>query len=222
MLKHFVKSFLGISFFFVFMFIAAGKINYFEGWIYFAISIFGLAINIATTKNNDELISERAKPGTNTQSWDKKILGFSALLTILSYIIAGLDSGRFNWSGSFDFRITTLGVFLVIAGQIIFAIAKYQNNFFSSVVRIQTDRNHKVCDRGLYKFVRHPGYLGMTLAWIGFPLVLNSIYSSIPVLMAITLLIIRTNLEDKFLSKELIGYKQYMKKTKYRIIPFVW
>lgn len=221
-LKHFTKSFLGISFFFVIMFLAAGKINYLEGWIFFVVSIFGLLINIVTTKNNNELISERSNPGANMQSWDKKILEFLAILTILSYIVAGLDSGRFNWSHPFDFRITLLGILLTITGQTIFAVAKYQNNFFSSVARIQTERNHAVCNRGLYKFIRHPGYLGMILSWMGFPLILNSIYSSIPVVLAIILLIIRTHLEDKFLSKELLGYKEYLKKTKYKILPYIW
>lgn len=222
MFKHFIKSFLGILFFFVFMFIAAGRIDYLEGWIYFAASLFGLVINAAATKNNDELIQERSNPGSNTQPWDKKILGTLALITIISYVVAGLDSGRFNWSPHFDIIITVSGILVMVAGQIIFTAAKYQNNFFSSVARIQTERNHAVCDRGLYKIVRHPGYFGMILSWIGFPLVLNSIYSSIPVMTAIILLLIRTNLEDNFLSNELAGYKEYRQKTKYRILPFIW
>jgi protein-S-isoprenylcysteine O-methyltransferase Ste14 len=204
------------------MFIAAGKINYLEGWLYFAISMFGLVINIVSTRNKDELISERSAPGANTQAWDKKILGGLAILTIISYAIAGLDSGRFHWSAPFNSYVIVAGVLLVISGQIIFAVAKYQNNFFSSVVRIQGERKQNVCDQGLYKFVRHPGYLGMVLSWIGFPLVLNSIYSSIPVFLAIIVLIIRTSLEDRFLRKELVGYEEYMRKTKYRMIPFVW
>lgn len=220
--KHFTKSFLGILFFLILMFLAAGKINYPNGWIFFAVSIFGLVLNIATTKSKNELISERSKPGANTQSWDKKILGLLALVTIVAYVIAGLDSGRFNWSPHFDFRIIILGILFMVAGQIIFAVAKYQNNFFSSVARIQTERQHQVYDQGLYKFIRHPGYFGMILSWLGFPLVLNSAYSAIPVLLAIILLIARTKLEDKFLANELAGYKEYMRKTKYRILPFIW
>ncbi len=204
------------------MFIAAGKINYPQGWIYFAISVFGLMINIITTKSNSELIAERSSPGSSIQSWDKKILGLSAIVTILSYIVAGLDSGRFNWSGYFDLKITILGALLVITGQIIFTTAKYQNNFFSSVVRIQKERSHTVCNRGLYKYIRHPGYSGMMLSWIGFPLVLNSAYSAIPVLLGIILLIVRTRLEDIFLSSELTGYREYMKTTKCKILPFIW
>jgi protein-S-isoprenylcysteine O-methyltransferase Ste14 len=221
-LKHFVKSFLGISFFFVLLFIAAGRVGYIQGWIYFTLSVFGLLINIASTKNKDDLISERSKPGANVQPWDKKILGLLAILTIIAYIVAGLDSGRFGWSAPFDIRMIVLGALLMIAGQVIFAVAKYQNAFFSSIARIQAERSHQVCNRGLYKFVRHPGYLGMILSWLGFPLILNSVYCSIPVLLAIILLIIRTNLEDKFLARDLSGYKEYMLKTRYRLLPAVW
>lgn len=222
MLKHFTKSFLGIIFFFVFMFIAAGKINYIFGWIYFVLSIFGLIINIITTKNNPDLLSERSTPKENVPAWDKKILGLLALLTIISYVVAGLDSGRFNWSPLFDIKIYLLGVFLTMLGQLIFAIAKYQNNFFSSMARIQTDRHHTICYTGLYKFVRHPGYLGMILSWLGFPIVLNSIYSILPVLLSIILISLRTNLEDKLLSQELKGYTAYRQKIKYHLIPFIW
>lgn len=221
-LKHFIKSLLGIALFFVFLFLAAGKINYFQGWLYFAISFFGLVINLVFTKNKDELLNEREKPGANTQSWDKKILGLLAIVTIVAYLVAGLDSGRFHWSGYFDISLTGLGILLVFAGQIIFAVAKYQNNFFSSVARLQTERNHQVCEHGLYKLIRHPGYSGMILSWLGFPLVLNSWYSFIPALMAIILLIGRTSLEDKFLISELTGYKEYSQKTKYRLVPLGW
>ncbi len=220
-LKYFLKSFSGILFFFIILFIAAGEINYHEGWLYFSLSFFGLILNIVATKNN-ELMGERSKPGLNAKSWDKKILGGLAILTIISYLVAGLDSGRFNWTTPFDVKITAVGILLMISGQTLFTIAKYQNNFFSSVVRIQMERAQTVCDRGLYRFIRHPGYLGMILSWIGFPIILNSVYSSIPVVIAIVFLIIRTGLEDNLLSKELTGYKEYKKKTKYRLIPLIW
>jgi protein-S-isoprenylcysteine O-methyltransferase Ste14 len=221
MSKHFFKSFLGISFFFIFLFLAAGRIDYWQGWLYYGVSMLGLAINFFTSKNAD-LIQERDKPGADVQNWDKKILGLLALLTVIAYVIAGLDSGRFFWTAPFSAGLIALGVSLSLAGQIIFAVAKYQNNFFSSVVRHQKDRNHQVCDRGLYKIVRHPGYLGMIIPWVGFPLILNSLYSIVPALLGMILLIVRTSLEDQFLAKELAGYKEFQQQTKYRLFPFIW
>jgi len=89
-------------------------------------------------------------------------------------------------------------------------------------MRIQNDRGHTVCETGPYRFVRHPGYLGMIITWIGFPLLLGSVWSIIPIVFAIILLLGRTSFEDKTLNKELKGYSQYVQKTRYKLFPELW
>jgi protein-S-isoprenylcysteine O-methyltransferase Ste14 len=89
-------------------------------------------------------------------------------------------------------------------------------------VRIQKDRGHVVCDKGLYKIVRHPGYLGMIISLMGLPLITTSTWSIIPTLIAIILLLIRTSFEDKTLTDELDGYIEYTRKTRNKLIPLVW
>jgi protein-S-isoprenylcysteine O-methyltransferase Ste14 len=217
-----MKSLLGISLLLSIIFIAAGKLNYQEGLTYAGLSILGFLVNILTTKENEGLIEERSKPGPDVKTWDKKILGIMAMLTVITYVIAGLDSGRFGWSPSLGQEINVIGIILIIIGQLIFATAKYQNDFFSSVSRIQKDRKHQVCNRGLYSIMRHPGYLGMIISWIGFPLVMNSIYSFLPVTLSIITIMVRTRLEDNMLMEELDGYKDYAKRIRYRIIPLIW
>ena len=93
---------------------------------------------------------------------------------------------------------------------------------FSSTVRIQTDRNHTVCDTGLYKIVRHPAYLGSLIQTLGFPLMFGSKWSIIPVSFSTVLLLIRTHLEDRTLMSELNGYQEYATKTKSKLIPGLW
>lgn len=221
-IKYFFKSFIGVMIFNSIIFIAAGKLSYVEGLTYLFISTLGLVLNVISMKNKEELMAERSKPGENIKSWDKKILGLSALMTIITYIIAGLDSGRFNWSPKFQLQYLIIGIIITLVGQISFLVAKNQNKFFSSVARIQTERNHSVCDTGVYKIVRHPGYFGMIISWLGFPLVLGSLFSIIPVIISITLIIIRTQLEDKMLTEELLEYKDYSKKTNFKLIPLIW
>ncbi|MBS1651083.1 MAG: isoprenylcysteine carboxylmethyltransferase family protein [Bacteroidetes bacterium] len=167
-------------------------------------------------------MNERSKVGENAKSWDKKILGISALIYLLNVILAGLDAGRFQWSPTFNWSFYATGIILSIAGQIIFLTARNQNNYFSSIVRIQTDREHKVCDTGLYKIVRHPGYLGMTISLLSVPFITGSIWSFVTTFIAVILLFIRTYLEDKMLMDELKGYKEYAEKTKYKLIPKIW
>jgi protein-S-isoprenylcysteine O-methyltransferase Ste14 len=138
------------------------------------------------------------------------------------YVIAGLDSGRFHWSPDFHWSLSLIGIILTASGQLLFLAAQKQNKFFSSTVRIQTDREHTVCETGLYKIVRHPAYMGSIIQLIGYPLLFGSLWSIIPVAILIILHLIRTYLEDKTLTSELRGYPEYSLKTRYKIVPYIW
>jgi protein-S-isoprenylcysteine O-methyltransferase Ste14 len=170
-IRLFVKSFSGILFFILILFVSAGRMNYYQGWIYSAMSLFGMSMDFALTGNDIELLRERSKPPRDAKEWDKRILKLSALITIMAFVVAGLDSGRYQWSPRLHWGICLLGIVVMFAGQVLFLISKKINKFFSSVVRIQSDRGHTVCETGLYRVVRHPGYLGMITSWFGFPLV---------------------------------------------------
>lgn len=220
--KLLMKGFVTNLVFSAILFICAGRINYTQGWIFLSINILSTLMNYFTIHKNSELINERSKLGEGIKSWDKLLLGLSALFYLIIIVLAGLDSGRFQWTPNFNWSISVSGVVLMVIGQILFLTARSQNNFFSSVVRIQKDRGHVVCDTGLYKIVRHPGYLGMIISLMGLPLITTSIWSIIPTLIAIILLLIRTSLEDKTLINELDGYAEYTKKTHNKLIPLVW
>lgn len=220
--NYLIKLFIGTFLFFTILFISAGRIDYWQGLIYVAIGTVMFVLNHTVLRVDSDLLSERSKPGEGAKKWDKTILGLSFLLTISMYITAGLDSGRFHWSPDFHWSIYFVGGILTASGQLLFLIAQKQNKFFSSTVRIQTDRNHVVCETGLYKIVRHPAYLGSVIQSLGFPLLFGSLWSIIPIGLLIILLITRTYLEDKTLKNELQGYLEYSNKTQYRIIPYLW
>jgi protein-S-isoprenylcysteine O-methyltransferase Ste14 len=220
--SYLIKHLIGSLLFFAVIFISAGRINYWQGLIYVLIGLIMVLLNYTVLRIDSELSNERSKPGVGTKKWDKAILGLSFLVAISMYIIAGLDSGRYHWSPDFHWSIFILGVILTASGQLLFLIAQKQNKFFSSTVRIQTNREHIVCESGLYKIVRHPAYMGSIIQSLGFPLLFGSLWSIIPICLSIILLITRTNLEDKTLKNELKGYLEYSNKTRYRIIPFVY
>jgi protein-S-isoprenylcysteine O-methyltransferase Ste14 len=227
--KHNMKTFqlilktFGISFlFFVVVFISAGRINYWQGWLYVSMNILMTLMTIIASRGNAELTSERLKPGKGIKKWDKLLLSISVLVYLIMLIVTGLDSGRFRGSPNLPLSLYILGIILTFCGHSVFLIAKRQNKFFSSVVRIQTDRGHTVCDTGLYKIIRHPGYFGMLISTLVFPLLLGSLWSIIPVVLSILILLIRTNLEDKTLINELPGYREYTQKTQYKLIPGIW
>jgi protein-S-isoprenylcysteine O-methyltransferase Ste14 len=220
--KLLIKSLIGTLFFLLILFISAGRINYWQGWLYASINIISVMLNSFVLSNNDELAEERSTTKSGTKSWDKKILRLSALILIITYIVAGLDAGRFQWSTRFHWNVNALGMVLILFGEVIFLTAQKQNKFFSSVMRIQTDRGHTVCDTGIYKIVRHPAYFGTIVTAIGIPLILGSLWSFIPSTFSIFLTVIRTSLEDKTLIKELNGYREYTYKTPYKLLPYIW
>ena len=186
------------------------------------IGMLMLILNYTALRLDDELTKERSKPGEGVKKWDKIILGLSFLLTIGMYVVAGFDSGRYHWSPEFHWSIYATGIVLTITGQLLFLIAQKQNRFFSSTVRIQTDRGHYcfailVC----IKLSGHPAYLGSVIQTVGFPLLFGSLWSILPISILIIILVIRTILEDKTLKSELKGYVEYADKTKYMLIPYL-
>lgn len=220
--SYVIKHFAGSILFFAIIFVSAGKINYWQGIVYVIIGLIMATAGYTVLKPGSDLLAERAKPREGTKNWDKALLLSAFLVTISMYILAGLDSGRNHWSPAFHWSLILIGAILTATGQFLFLLAQKQNKFFSSTVRIQSDRNHTVCNKGLYSLVRHPAYLGSIIQALGFPLLFGSLWSIPAVVLLITLHIVRTCLEDKTLMKELNGYAEYSLATRYRIFPYVW
>jgi protein-S-isoprenylcysteine O-methyltransferase Ste14 len=220
--QYTIKHFSGTILFFLIIFISAGRIDYWQGWIYVTIGLAMFTLSYTILRVNTELLEERSKPQEGTKKWDKLLLGLSFLITVIMYITAGLDSGRFHRTTGFHWSLCIPGIILTVAGQLLFLIAQKQNRFFSSTVRIQTERGHVVCDTGLYKIVRHPAYLGNLIQTLGFPLLFNSFWSVVPISFSVLILIIRTQLEDRTLKNELNGYLEYAYNIRYKLIPYIW
>lgn len=135
----FIKQSFGTLLFFAVIFISAGRFIYWQGLVYAFIGFLMLILNYTVLRLDTGLMNERSKPGEGVRKWDKLILGLSFLTTIIMYILAGLDSGRFHWSPDFHRSLYVAGIILTISGQLLFLIAQKQNKFFSSTVRIQTE-----------------------------------------------------------------------------------
>lgn len=202
------------------IFIGAGSIDYWQGWLYIGLNIVFISLNYLLIST--ELIRERLKPEKGTKKWDKIYYAFNIPLYFAILIISVVDAERFGWEPRIPVYVVIVAAFVYIVGQIIMLWAKRENKFFSSVVRIQKDRGQTVCKEGPYGFVRHPGYLGGIIFTIATPIVLASFWGLIPALLSVVMLFIRTYLEDKILQEELEGYKEYTNEVKYRIIPGIW
>lgn len=214
-----VASYIGVLVYAGLVFVGAWKLWYWQGALYVVLAILGTSVSHLLMPKDSDLTVRRAREANSGQAWDKRLLGIFFIVNAIMFIVAGMDSGRFLWSGSVPPLVTVTGAALMIVGQVVFALAKRENVFFSSTVQVQT--GHQVCERGLYRLVRHPGYLGMLLSVVAFPLVMGSYWAFVPAAMGVAILVIRTMLEDGFLLDALPGYSDYATSTRFMLIPGV-
>ena len=203
----------------VLLFGSAGTIDWLFAWMY--LFIFLVILCIVTIKINPDLQEERRKKHDDAKRWDQVLVLILFLMGSVILIVAGLDR-RFGWTTNIPVSLQIGGFCLVIIGYILSIWAVLCNDFFSTFVRIQNDRDHHPVSSGPYQFIRHPGYAGMMLYILGEPFMLGSFWAIIPALIMIMLLIIRTLLEDATLRYELTGYKQYAQHVRYQLVPYLW
>ena len=203
------------------LFFVAGRWNYWQAWIYTTLNMIILILMGTLLTKNTELVEERLNPKEGMKGWDKFYFAVTTPLYVIALVIGGLDA-RFGWTTDLPLTIYWASVLLYLLGQAIFLWARYTNNYFSSVVRIQTDRGQTVCKQGPYHYVRHHGYVGGFLFTITLGLLLGSWWASIPQVIAALMIIWRTAREDKTLQAELPGYAEFTQETKYRLVPGIW
>jgi protein-S-isoprenylcysteine O-methyltransferase Ste14 len=205
--------------------VCGGDFGWWQAWVYFPLIVAaGPGGRIWAERRHPGLMAERQnmEKAQSAKAWDKVLAPLMALS--LSYplvIVAGLDH-RFDWSPVFPLWLIVPGFFLISLGYAFAAWALAENRFFSSVVRIQMDRGHVVCDSGPYRYVRHPGYAGNMLALPGMVLAFGSMWTLVPVAVALIIAVIRTVLEDQTLQDELPGYRDYARRVRYRLIPGIY
>ena len=205
--------------------LSAGQFNWWEAWAY---TVTGFLVILGSRAlmiwKSPDLALERSQALSkeDVKEWDKYLMPFTALIApFISWIVAGLDQ-RFGWSGDLPNWIQIAALLLIQLGSLVGSWAMMANRFFSSQVRIQTDRGHSVVRAGPYQYVRHPGYAGGLVSWLAAPIFFSSWWAIIPTVLAITASAIRTSLEDRTLQKELPGYKEYAAEVKYRLVPGIW
>lgn len=212
------KFFLGVGLVGMLLFLPAGTLSYFNGWLFMSILFIPMFfVGIVMMFKNPGLLKSRldAKEKQQEQSLVVKLSG---LMFFAGFIVAGLGV-RFNWY--------TLPTPIVIGATVVFLVAYTlyaevlrENTYLSRTIEVQ--KNQKVIDTGLYGIVRHPMYSATLLLFISMPLVLGSAYSFLIFLMYPFIIAKRIKGEEAFLEKELCGYREDKQKVKYRLIPFIW
>jgi protein-S-isoprenylcysteine O-methyltransferase Ste14 len=192
-------------------------------WVYVGILLaLSLFRDLVMYRKSPDLLKERLKLASGGRDGKLLIIFVGALvLFLLHWSVAGLDQ-RFHWSdpypaGRGGCRIGDRGY------RCGFGIwPMLVNPFFSTAVRIQSDRGQQVITSGPYIIVRHPGYAGFVMALVASAMALNWLLSIIPAVIMVVVVARRTAIEHRMLQSELAGYPDYSAKVRFRLIPGVW
>lgn len=210
----------GVGFFIVgaLLFSSAGSFLFTKGWILIAtlatpITIFGLFLLV-----KEPATLQRRLKSEESQKPQRLVIASSGIMFILSFAVAGFDY-RYGWSAA-PMAVTYAALALLLAGYGMFIAVILQNSYASRVVEVTKEQ--ALITSGLYSLVRHPMYTASLLIFLAMPLVLGSYYALLPMLVYPFLIVKRIGNEEKLLSEQLPGYTQYMEKTSYRLLPFVW
>jgi protein-S-isoprenylcysteine O-methyltransferase Ste14 len=187
-------------------------------WAYLGIYwAFGLTAAVSTDASLD---AERRQPGPGgIGAVSRPAASFLFLATLA---VASLDVGRFHWSLAVPWSVQFSSLVALTLAWALQTWALVANPFFSSAIRIQPERAHRVIASGPYRFIRHPGYLAMTIIMPATALPLGSLVALILALSYSALILWRTSREDRFLRGELQGYSRYTGEVRYRLIPGIW
>lgn len=218
LIQGIIKYLSGLIIVCLLLFIPAGTINYFNGWLFIGLLFIPMLIaGIILMIKNPELLRRRLDV-KEKQSEQKIVILLSAMMFISGFVVAGLNY-RFNWINIPNIVVIISSILFFIS-YLLYGEVLRENEYLLRTIKVEY--NQKVVDTGLYSIVRHPMYAVTIVLFLTIPLILGSIISFIIFLIYPIIIIKRIKNEEQILDKELNGYIEYKKKVKYRLIPFIW
>jgi len=220
--RYAIRETMGLVVMGIVLFWSAGRIDWWPAWASLAVMLaWIIATAIVILRFNSALLVERLGPRKGTKPWDTAIMSILGLAQLVRYIVAGLDQ-RYDWTGGLPIAAQITALAACILGYVLVVWATASNDFFSQIVRIQSERGHTVVTGGPYHYVRHPAYVGAIVYELAISILLASWWAFVTSVLSTTLLILRTDLEDRVLLAELNGYTDYARQVRFRLFPGLW
>lgn len=212
------KFLLGVVLVGVLIFVPAGTVSFFNGWLLMGILFVPMFFaGIIMMFKNPGLLKSRLNVKEKQQE-QSLVVKLSGLMFLAGFLVAGLGV-RFRWY-ALPTSVAIGGAVVFLIAYLLYAEVLRENTYLSRTIEVQ--ENQKVIDTGLYGIVRHPMYSVTLLLFLSMPIVLGSVYSFLIFLAYPFIIAKRIRHEEAFLEEELTGYRAYKQKVKYRLIPFIW
>jgi protein-S-isoprenylcysteine O-methyltransferase Ste14 len=220
-LQALASSLFGIAFFAVLLFWPAGTLNYWQAWVFIAVFIAATMIpSIYLAVNDPAALRRRMKagPAAETRPVQRIAIVGTVVSVVAVLVISALDH-RFGWS-QVPTAVIVVGNVLVAVGLGLAQLVVIQNSYAAATITVEPEQ--KVVSTGLYGVVRHPMYVGALIMMAGTPLALDSYWGLVAIIPGLAVLALRIVDEENMLRQELTGYREYIEKVHYRLLPYVW
>jgi protein-S-isoprenylcysteine O-methyltransferase Ste14 len=219
-----IRNVIWIAFMAALLFVPAGTLRWPQAWIYLAeLAVSGLVVGLWLARYDPALLEARlgAPVQRGQKVWDKVFMASVFVLWPAWMILMAFDAVRFGWS-HVPIWVQVLGAIMIASCMYVAYLTFRENSFAAPVVRVQTERAHRVVSTGPYAYVRHPMYAGALLFIFGTPLLLGSWWGLAAALVIVGIIAGRAVMEERMLMDELDGYREYGERVRYRLFPRVW
>lgn len=202
----------------VLLFLPAGTLAYFNGWLLMTLLFIPMMILGVVLFCKAPSLLEKRLQSKEKESTQKGVVVISGLAFLASFIVAGLDY-RYGWSTVTGWLLILVSI-VFVGSYGLYAEVMRENAYLSRTIEVQ--EGQKVVDTGLYGIVRHPMYMATILMFMAMPLVLGSWYAAAIMLVYPFAIVARIGNEEQVLEEGLEGYREYKQKVRWRILPFIW
>jgi protein-S-isoprenylcysteine O-methyltransferase Ste14 len=215
------SSVFGLAILSLLVFLPAGTLNYWQAWAFIVTAVVATIFpSMYIARTNPAALQRRMHAGPKAETRIvQKIVIFGAFLTFLAMLAVSAYDHRVGWSHP-PAWVCVLGDVLVAAGLGISMLVVIQNGYAAATITVESGQ--RVVSSGVYKFVRHPMYVGNVVMMVGIPLALGSYWGLLFVLPGVAVLVFRIRDEEAMLTEELVGYREYAQHVRYRLLPYVW
>jgi protein-S-isoprenylcysteine O-methyltransferase Ste14 len=203
--------------------VPAGTLHWPEAWVFLGtIAVLGISGGLWLAKTDPALLAERMRPMMqhNQPAADKKFMLAFGFVALVWFLAIGVDH-RYHAS-DVPLALQALGWITLVSSTGFIMWVMRENSFAAPVVKLQTERGHRVISTGPYAWVRHPMYSGTILFFIGAPLLLGSWWGLAMSPLFFLLFAIRADIEERALVAGLPGYADYTARVRYRLVPGLW
>ena len=216
-----VSSILGIAVFAVLLFVSAGTVNYWQGWVFLAVfTVVSLVPTGYLGRKYPDALERRTHAGVRAESRPvQKVVIAGTFLAFAALLVVPALDYRFGWS-QVPAWVSIVGAVMVAVGLGMAMLVIIQNHYASANITIEDGQ--PLVNTGLYGVVRHPMYLGNVILLTGMALALGSYWALLIVVGGVLLMAVRIFDEEKLLTEQLAGYRQYIHDVRYRLVPLVW